>query len=100
MLVGIHLGCYPRLVYVVPLGQVDDGGWAWSERGGFGGRAARTPCALRAVMLTAVQSLRRAGSEGGWWGDKRRDAASTLGLVGRQAVGRRFRFAGVSWLVG
>jgi hypothetical protein len=31
------------------------------------GRAARTPCALRAVILPAGQSLRRSGSEGACW---------------------------------
>ena len=32
----------------------------------MGGRAARTPCAPRAVILPAVQSLRRSGSEMTW----------------------------------
>jgi hypothetical protein len=39
----------------------------WGE-GGLGERAARTPCAPRAVILPAVQSLRRACSEGGLLG--------------------------------
>ncbi len=33
------------------------------ERGWFGGAGRRTPCAGRAVILTAVQSLRRACGE-------------------------------------
>jgi hypothetical protein len=47
-----------------------------SGKGLLGWRAARTPCALRAVMLSAVQSLRRAGAEGG-----------RVGLVESGAVG-------------
>jgi hypothetical protein len=37
-------------------------------RGLWGERAARTPCAPRAVILPAVQSLRLACSETGWLG--------------------------------
>ena len=40
----------------------------------------------RAVILTAVQSIRLLIRRG-LWGDKRRDAASTFGLVGRWRVG-------------
>jgi hypothetical protein len=47
-----------------------------SEMGFLGWWAARTPRALRAVMLPAVQSLRRAGAEGG-----------RVGLVESGAVG-------------
>ena len=48
-------------------------GWerGWLGEGVFGGRAARTPCAPRAVILTAVQSLRLACAERG---DTRGDA--------------------------
>jgi hypothetical protein len=38
--------------------------WFGGDHRLFGERAARTPCVLRAVILTAVQSLRLAGSEG------------------------------------
>ena len=41
-------------------GEVRSGKGLYGD-GLFGGLAARTPCALRAVILPAVQSLRRAG---------------------------------------
>jgi len=51
-----------------------------SLNGVWGGRAARTPCALRAVILPAVQSLRLAGSE-------ETIACWESGLVGCRASG-------------
>jgi hypothetical protein len=63
-LVGIYLGCYPRLVYVVPLGQVDEGEGreVWSENFEEGMARWERGSNAKARRLACWEG--RAGSEG------------------------------------